>query len=126
MQEGSSLVRKLLIVEDSDDVAIVLQEGLRQLGYEVVIAHNGPLALRLARDFAPDVAVLDLGLPVMDGWELARRLREQHQALKVIAVTGNTDDAARERSVDAGFADHLIKPVQIDALDRVVKNIAGR
>ena len=124
MQEGS-LLRRILLVEDQDDMATLLKDGLELMGYAVVIAHNGPLALRLARDFQPDVAVLDLGLPVMDGWELAKRLRAQHPAMKIIAVTGYADDAARVRSQEAGFAAHLVKPVGIDAIDQAVKSIAS-
>lgn len=120
--QGSS-VRRLLIVEDNDDTAHVLKWGLEQLGYEVEIAHNGPLALRLATQFQPQVAVLDIGLPVMDGWELARRLRGQHDGIQVIAITGLAEDAARMRSVDAGFADHLTKPVDIDAIHKAVQRL---
>lgn len=122
MQEGVSL-RRLLIVEDNDDTAHVLKWGLEQLGYQVEIAHNGPLALRVAQAFRPEVAVLDLGLPVMDGWELARRLRSQQPALQVIAVTGFGEDTARVRSADAGFAAHLLKPVDIDAIHAAVQRL---
>jgi CheY-like chemotaxis protein len=122
MQEVASR-RRLLIVEDNDDTAHVLKWGLEQLGYQVAIAHNGPLALRLAEAFRPQVAVLDLGLPVMDGWELARRLRGQQAGLHVIAVTGFAEDAARVRSAAAGFADHLLKPVDIDAIHAAVQRL---
>lgn len=123
MQEGASHRRRLLIVEDNDDTAHVLKWGLEQLGYEVQISHNGPLALRISKDFKPQVAVLDLGLPIMDGWELARRLRSQHPEIQVIAVTGNGEDAARVRSAELGFADHLLKPVDIDAIHRSVLSL---
>ena len=73
--QGGVHPTRLLIVEDNDDTAQVLKWGLEQLGYAVAIAHNGPLALRVAESFSPQVALLDIGLPVMDGWELARRLR---------------------------------------------------
>ena len=122
MQEGVSR-RRLLIVEDNDDTAHVLKWGLEQLGYQVEIAHNGPLALRLAQGFKPEVALLDIGLPVMDGWELARRLRGQHEGLQVIAVTGIAEDVARVRSADAGFADHLQKPVDISAIHAAVQRL---
>lgn len=114
---------RLLIVEDNDDTAQVLQWGLQQLGYEVAIAHNGPLALQLARQFSPDVAVLDIGLPVMDGWELAKRLRGFHTGLHVIAVTGYGDEDDHLRSREAGFTAHLAKPVDIDAIHAVVQGL---
>jgi DNA-binding response OmpR family regulator len=123
MQETAQHHRRLLIVEDNDDTAHVLKWGLEQLGYHVEIAHNGPLALRISREFVPEVAVLDLGLPVMDGWELAKRLRSQHPDLQVIAVTGNGEDVARVRSAELGFADHLLKPVDIDAIHRSVQKL---
>jgi DNA-binding response OmpR family regulator len=121
--QGVTERRRLLIVEDNDDTAHVLKWGLEQLGYDVALAHNGPLALRVAKNFDPEIAVLDMGLPVMDGWELARRLRGQHEGLQVIAVTGQTEDAARLRSQEAGFADHLLKPVDIDAIHRAVQKL---
>lgn len=121
--QGGRHPSRLLIVEDNDDTAQVLKWGLEQLGYAVAIAHNGPLALRVAAGFAPEVAVLDIGLPVMDGWELARRLREQHPGLQVIAVTGIVEDEARVRSASAGFADHLLKPVNIDAIHDAVQKL---
>lgn len=115
---------RLLIVEDNDDTAHVLQWGLQQLGYEVAIAHNGPLALQVAHQFSPDVAVLDIGLPVMDGWELAKRLRGSRSGLHVIAVTGYGDEDDRLRSSEAGFSAHLTKPVDIDAIHAVVQRLS--
>ena len=114
---------RLLIVEDHDDTAAVLQLGLTDLGYEVALAHNGPLALQLAQTFAPDVAVLDIGLPVMDGWELARRLRERCTGLQVIAVTAFNDEDDRHRSDAAGFSYHLTKPVNIQAIHAAVQKL---
>lgn len=116
---------RLLIVEDNDDTAQVLRWGLEQLGYAVEIAHNGPVALRLAQSFQPDVAVLDIGLPIMDGWELAKRLRTHRTGLHVIAVTGYADDDHRQRSMDAGFSEHLTKPVDIDAIHAAVHRLPG-
>ncbi len=116
---------RLLIVEDNDDTAHVLQCGLEQLGYEVAIAHNGPLALQVAQRFSPDVAVLDIGLPVMDGWELAKRLRGFRSGLHVIAVTGFNDEDDHARSNQAGFSAHLAKPVDIEAIHAAVQRLPG-
>ncbi len=116
---------RLLIVEDHDDTATILQLGLTDLGYEVMIAHNAPIALQLAQSFAPDIAVLDIGLPVMDGWELARRLRDRRSGLHVIAVTAFNDDDDRLRSDEAGFSYHLAKPVDIQAIHAAVQNLAA-
>jgi CheY-like chemotaxis protein len=115
----------LLIVEDNDDSAQVLRWGLEQLGYQVAIAHNGPVALQVAATVVPDVAVLDLQLPVMDGWELAKRLRARKNDLHVIAVTGYAHDEARTRSTEAGFSEHLTKPVDIDTIHQAVQRLSG-
>ena len=117
---------RLLIVEDNDDTAHVLRWGLEQLGYEVQIAHNGPLALALAQSFEPDVALLAIGLPVMDGWILAQRLRAQrNNALHVVAVTAYGAEADKLKSTEAGFSEHLIKPVDIDTIHAVVQRLVG-
>jgi CheY-like chemotaxis protein len=118
--------KRVLLVEDNHDTAIALQKALESLGYQVAIAHNGPVALTVARSFQPDVALLDIGLPVMDGWELARRLRELKVAtrqLHFIAVTARDQDSDKQRSADAGFADHLVKPIDLTKLERVVENL---
>lgn len=120
--QGSS-VRRLLIVEDNDDTAHVLKWGLEQLGYEVEIAHNGPLALRVATQFHPQVAVLDIGLPVMDGYELGRRLRELSNPPRLIAVTGYGASSDREKSLEAGFEQHLVKPIELTAVQDALAKI---
>ena len=114
---------RLLIVEDNDDTAHVMRWGLEQLGYEVQIAHNGPLALALVQSFSPDVALLDIGLPVMDGWILAKRLRQQREGLHVVAVTAYGSEADRLLSKEAGFSEHLVKPVDIDSIHGVVQRL---
>lgn len=123
MQEDSGR-RRLLIVEDNNDTAQALKWGFEQLGYNVASAHDGPLALRVAAAFEPNVALVDISLPVMDGWELAKRLRIQHGGpLHLIALTGFDDDIHRTRSRDAGFAAHLVKPVDVDTIHRVVERL---
>lgn len=124
--EKKATRKRVLLVEDNHDTAIALQKALESLGYLVAIAHNGPVALTVARSFQPDVALLDIGLPVMDGWELARRLRELKVAtrqLHFIAVTARDQDSDKQRSAEAGFADHLVKPIDLTKLERVVENL---
>ena len=119
--------KRVLIVEDNDDTARALQKALETLGYEVAIAHDGPVALTVARTFQPEVALLDIGLPVMDGYELANRLRAMNisaRQLHVVAVTAYGADAYRQKSADAGFADHLVKPVDLAKLERVVEDLS--
>ena len=116
--------KRVLIVEDNDETARALRAALEQLGYTVALAHDGPVALSLARTFDPQIALLDIGLPVMDGYELARRLRAMNIAtreLHFVAVTALDD---RERSATEGFAEHLRKPVDLARLERVVGELA--
>ena len=90
------------------------------VGHEVKIANDGPHALEILPGFQPDFGVLDLGLPVMDGYELATRMRERTGRLRLIAVTGYglAEDRARSRS--AGFDAHLVKPVELDELSGLI------
>ena len=119
--EPRSLVQKgkrILVVDDNHDASELLAEVLRTLGYEVAVAADGPSALRQFGSFPADVAILDLGLPVMDGFELARRLCEDRASARprLIALTGygRERDFAQSRAV--GFDAHLVKPVDVDTL----------
>jgi CheY-like chemotaxis protein len=114
---------KILLVDDNDDAAELLGELLRTLGHVTCVAHDGPAALRMAAEFQPEVALLDIGLPVMDGYELARRLREipTLKDVQLVAVTGYGQEADRLRSRDAGFDAHLVKPVQLEMLEPLFK-----
>ena len=109
---------RILVVDDNVDAALTLHDYLASLGHESVVAHDGPAALDAATTFRPSVAVLD-PRTAGDGWiRLARKLREQHVAerLVLIAVTGYGQDVDRARSRDAGFDHHLVKPVALDRL----------
>jgi CheY-like chemotaxis protein len=89
------------------------------MGHEVAIADDGPTALETARRFKPEVALLDIGLPAMDGYELAQRLRaldETPSDLRLVAVTGYGLERDRRRALEAGFDAHLVKPVDISNL----------
>ena len=112
--------RRVLLVDDNPDAADALAELLRVSGHEVRIAYDGPQALSAARGFAFDLGILDIGLPVMDGYELARRLREQAEgrALRLVALTGYGTEGDRDRSKSEGFESHFVKPVDpSDLLD---------
>jgi signal transduction histidine kinase/DNA-binding response OmpR family regulator len=119
--------RKILVVDDNQDVAQTLAELLEHLGYRVWVAHDGPSALRLPSDFIPDLALLDIGLPVMDGYEVARRIRERRELrdVRLVAVSGYGQEADRDRSRQAGFAAHLVKPVDPDRLQAVIEELTG-
>ncbi|MBA3500407.1 MAG: response regulator, partial [Deltaproteobacteria bacterium] len=105
-------VRRVLIVDDNKDAADVLGDALARGGHVIRVAYDGPTALDLARTFNPEVALLDIGLPVMDGYEVARQLRTLalDSRIRLIAVTGYGQDDDRKRAVEAGFDAHLVKP----------------
>jgi len=113
---------RVLVVDDNDDAAGLLAEALGALGYSVRTASDGPSGLRIASAFQPHLALLDIGLPVMDGYELAQRLREQQTAppLRLIAVTGYGQADDRRRSSAAGFDAHLVKPITLEQLQNVL------
>ena len=113
---------RILIVDDNDDAAALLHEALAALGYEVRTAADGPTALKIAQDFAPAIAVLDIGLPVMDGYELARHLRARGD-IRLVAVTGYGQRSDRERSRASGFDAHLVKPIALDELAMVLDRL---
>lgn len=113
---GPASQARILVVDDNGDAADTIASTLNALGYETAVAYDGPCALEEAARFGPDVAVLDIGLPVMDGYELARRLRARHAALRLIALTGYGQERDRRLALEAGFAEHLVKPVELPAL----------
>ena len=107
---------RALIVDDNHDAAAMLADALKTFGYEVRTAADGPAAIALAGQFQPHVALLDLGLPVMDGYEVSERLRAFSTPIVTVAVTGYGQEADRSRSAAAGFAAHFVKPVDLDEL----------
>jgi PAS domain S-box-containing protein len=116
--------RYILIVDDNEDAADTLKISLEAAGHVVHVAHDGPSALKLAGEIAPDVAVLDIGLPVMDGYELARQLRTQQglTQLPLIAISGYGQDSDQHRSRAAGFDAHLVKPVDPEQIESLLRN----
>ncbi|HZL20011.1 MAG TPA: ATP-binding protein [Polyangia bacterium] len=123
----ATTARKILVVEDNEDVAETLTELLEQLGHVVRVAHDGPAALQIPDTFIPDLALLDIGLPVMDGYELARRVRERRELRDVVlvALSGYGQESDRERSRQAGFVAHLVKPVDPDHLKQIIDELTA-
>jgi PAS domain S-box-containing protein len=108
----------VLLVDDNVDAAALLADYLAALGCRVAIAQDGPGALQVGPRFQPRVVVLDIGLPVLDGYEVARRLRELDAlaSVPIIALSGYGHGDAHERSRQAGFFAHLVKPISLEAL----------
>ncbi|HET9929042.1 MAG TPA: ATP-binding protein [Polyangiaceae bacterium] len=118
--------RRLLIVDDNEDAANLLAESLREFGYDTRVAYDGPSAILVAAQFQPEIALLDIGLPVMDGYELARRLREADAGqLQLVAITGYGQPSDRERALDAGFDAHFAKPVACERLAETLRTLAA-
>jgi CheY-like chemotaxis protein len=113
-----------MVVDDNVDAAQVMAMYIGGAGHEVVVEHDPFAALERAPRFAPEVCLLDIGLPGMDGHELARRLRALPQTANalLIAVTGYGQAQDRDASQDAGFDHHLVKPVDMAALERILGN----
>jgi len=114
--------RRVLVVDDNADAANSLAELLRMDGHQAQPAYSAEDALSLAQSFDPDVVLLDIGLPRMDGYEVARRLRHSllRKGVKLIALTGYGQPEDRERAHCAGFDAHLVKPVDLAALTRLL------
>lgn len=117
---------RILVVDDNDDIASTLATILEFEGHAVRTARSGWDAMCVAEYFQPDLAILDIGMPTMDGYELAQRLRNLgHDPRPVlIAVTGWGGEANRQRAVGAGFDHHLVKPVDPSELLDVIAKIA--
>ncbi|HVO90282.1 MAG TPA: ATP-binding protein [Casimicrobiaceae bacterium] len=119
---------RALVVDDNADAAAMIGLLLESAGYEVRIAHSGDSALDLLDAFVPEVGVLDIGLPGMDGYELARRIQRDPRCVstRLVALTGYGGESDREQAYAAGFAAHLTKPVEGAHLLRVIEDLLAR
>ena len=109
--------KRVLIVDDNVDSAVSLSWLLAEQGYAVEIAHDGKDGLKAAHDFRPDILLLDIGLPGINGYELGRRLRaDGFASAYMVAITGYARESDIEKSRVSGFDCHLAKPVDIDKL----------
>jgi two-component system CheB/CheR fusion protein len=121
-REPAARPRRVLVVDDEPAVAKSLAWVLKVDGHQVRVVHDGASALSAAREQASEVVLLDIAMPGMDGYEVARRLRQTPglEALRLVALTGYGDEAVRQRTREAGFDDHLVKPVNPDELARLL------
>jgi signal transduction histidine kinase len=115
--------RRVLVADDNRDAADSMAILMGGAGHLVRVAYDGAEALSVAEEFRPDVAFLDIGMPKMNGYDVARRLREARGAsIRLIALTGWGQDSDRQRSEEAGFDEHLVKPVSPDVFTRMLRN----
>jgi two-component system CheB/CheR fusion protein len=116
------LLRRILVVDDDADEAESLGTLLKLMGHEVRMAHDGPVALEVAARFRPAVVFLDIAIPGMSGYEIARRLRQELglDAARLIALTGYGTEEDRRRTQEAGFDSHLIKPASLEAVQALL------
>ncbi len=118
--QGPVAPRRVMIVEDQADVADSLRALLAAIGHEVEVARDAAQAITVARDFEPEVALVDIGLPDMSGYDLAGRLRTHHARLRLIALSGHGRAEDRARALQAGFDEHLTKPASLECLVEVL------
>lgn len=116
---------KILVVDDNPDSALSMAMMLSMMGHETRTAYDGEAAVTTAEAFRPDVVLLDIGLPKLNGYEVAQRIRQQEwgAAMFLVAITGWGQDEDRRRSEDVGMNLHMVKPVEPGALDRVLAEL---
>jgi len=117
--------RRILVVDDNDDARMLLADILSELGHDVRVAADSSSALEVIQDFSPEVGILDIGLPGIDGYELACKLRPAVPAVRLIALSGYGQPADKARSQAAGFDRHLVKPVELRRLLDAMAEISG-
>ena len=121
-------VCRVLVVDDDDDTAEGMALFLKESGHDVRIASDGPAAIEAALDYRPELVLMDIGLPMLNGFEVAQRLR-QHAELQnvvLVAITGYGQEKDRERAHEAGFDYHLVKPADFREVQRILATVAQR
>lgn len=119
---------RILVVDDNQDSALSMAMMLSIMGHETRTAHDGESAVSSAESFLPDVVLLDIGLPKLNGYEVAQRIRENvwGQSMFLIAVTGWGQDEDRARSSEVGLNVHMVKPVEPSALERLLSDLHAK
>jgi PAS domain S-box-containing protein len=116
--------RRVLIVDDNEDSTELMSMLLKELGHETRVAFDGPHALEVAHEFKPQIAFLDVGLPGMNGYELARRLRQipACASIPIVAISGYAREGDRQDAMKAGFSAHFAKPIDLQCLEQMVQD----
>lgn len=119
------MAKKILIADDEEDVKIVVQLFLESKGYEIVTAFDGLDALERAKEEKPDLIILDIMMPILDGFEVCKKLKADPEltAIPVVMLSASSHSESKQRGLDAGAVDYLIKPFEPEQLDRVIKGI---
>lgn len=123
LRQGTAVTRQpILVVEDSDDIRVLIKFMLEMKGHRVVEATNGREALERAGEEPPQLILMDLSMPVMDGWEATRRLRQMEltRGVPIVGVTAHCRDEGRELALRAGCDECIPKPLDEDALDSIL------
>ncbi|HSE02131.1 MAG TPA: response regulator [Burkholderiales bacterium] len=118
---------RILCVEDSDDNLYMLHRRLSRAGFDVKVANNGAEGVEWAKTLLPDLIVMDLNLPGLNGWEATRRLKNQPETkhIPVIVLTGETSKKSREDAIAAGCDDFQVKPIDFGALVEKINSFIG-
>jgi CheY-like chemotaxis protein len=116
---------RILIAEDNRDSADSLKTLLQALGYDTQVAYDGESAVHAAAALRPEVIIMDIGLPGINGYDAARRIRAQNPGMQVliVALTGWGQEADRQRSAAAGIDHHLVKPLDLAGLQRILESL---
>ena len=124
---GAGAPQRVLVVDDNTDAALAMNVLLKSLGHETCVVHDGLQALKMAAEFQPDVVLLDIGMPGLNGYEVARRLRKlkPKRPFQIVAVSGWGQASDRQKSHEAGFDLHLVKPVNESELARIFVETDG-
>lgn len=127
VQRGEPVPKfRILVADDNVDSAEMLSEALQQMGHEVRIAHDGVATVQTAAAFKPQIAFLDIGMPRMNGYDAARKLRATFgEDVTLVAVTGWGQESDRQRAREASFDQHLTKPVDISAIERLLRQLSN-
>ncbi|MHC5544159.1 response regulator [Singulisphaera rosea] len=122
---------KILLVEDNDENCEMLSRRLTRRGYEVIVARDGQEAVEAAAAESPDLILMDMNMPIIDGWEATRRIRARPETrgVPIIAVTAHGMEGDREKILEAGCGDHHTKPVELPRLlaqiEAMLKKVTG-
>lgn len=118
----ATISRRILLLDDDPDGVTLLAMRLRADGHKVEYATNPLYALTMAKEFHPEFAFIDIGLPYMDGYTTLEKLKRHFHAARFFALTGRVGEDARQKSLDAGFEQHLVKPIDFAVIQKILES----